>query len=51
MAKLDTRIEKIIRRLTAIKVFKRVDGVEAPMRSLVESPSVAPMEKSPAEVG
>ena len=39
MAKLDARIEKAIRRLTAIKVFKRVDGVEAPTPRLV-SPSV-----------
>jgi hypothetical protein len=55
MAKLDARIEKVIGRLTAIKVFKRVDGVEAPTPSLLESPSVVPvdnsMEKSPAEVG
>ena len=55
MAKLDARIEKVIGRLTAIKVFKRVDGVEAPTPSLLESPSVVPvdnsMEKSPAKVG
>ena len=41
MTKLDARIEKAIRRLTAIKVFKRVDGVEAPATYLV-SPSVVP---------
>ena len=41
MAKLDGRIEKAIRRLTAIKVFKRVDGVEAPI-PYRDSPSLVP---------
>jgi hypothetical protein len=49
MAKLDARIEKAIRRLTAIKVFKRVDGVEAPVPRLLESPSVVPHENSAAK--
>jgi hypothetical protein len=49
MAKLDARIEKAIRRLTAIKVFKRVDGVEAPAPCLPESPSMAPDENSAAK--
>ena len=55
MAKLDARIEKVIRRLTAIKVFKGVDGVQAPYAISPGIPLVVPvdnsMEKAPAKAG
>ena len=54
LGKFDANIEKVIRRLTSIKITKRVDGVGDPTPRLVESPSIVlidnPTEKSPAEV-
>ena len=49
MAKLDARIEKAIRRLIAIKVFKRVDGVEAPATYLHSPPMVPDAIEAPTE--
>ena len=46
VAKFDVSIEKVLRRLTSIKVFKRVDGVDFSPPALIESPSVAPDENS-----
>jgi hypothetical protein len=42
MAKLDRCIEKTLRRLTSIKVFKRTDGVEPPIRVLPDAPRLVP---------
>ena len=44
VAKFDASIEKVLRRLTSIKVFKRVDGVGSSPPALIQSPPVAPDE-------
>ena len=47
VAKFDASIEKVLRRLTSIKVFKRVDAVDpSPPTFRPESPPVVPDENS-----
>ena len=52
--KFNVAIEKVLRRLIQIKVFKRVDGVDNASAPLVEAPPLVPIEgstgKSSAEV-
>jgi hypothetical protein len=53
MAKIDARIEKILRRLTSLKEYKRAAGLSGGP-AIVESPSVIPeisLTKVPAEGG
>jgi hypothetical protein len=46
LGKFDARIEKVIRRIIQIKVFKRVDGVDSSNAPLLEAPSLVPIQGS-----
>jgi hypothetical protein len=46
LGKFDVRMEKIIRRIIQIKVFKRVDGVDNSNAPLLEAPSLVPIQGS-----
>jgi hypothetical protein len=51
LAKVDARIEKTLRRLTSLKVFKRVESETAATSSpiLDDSPALAPLESIPSK--
>ena len=46
LGKFDARMEKIIRRIIQIKLFKRVDGVDSSNAPLLEAPSLVPSQGS-----
>jgi len=46
LGKFDARMEKIIRRIIQIKLFKRVDGVDSSNAPLLEAPSLVPIQGS-----